>query len=79
MSKDCCKNKHSYLKVKDSHHLNSTIKINTAKVLIYDFILPPAVALYQPYFIQTELISDCHAPPVIYDNPLYLKNRVLII
>jgi hypothetical protein len=79
-SKDCCENKHSYLKVKDSHHINSTIKINTIKFVLTDFITPQFVTLiHQPFFVQSELISYPHAPPVSSDNPLYLKYRVLII
>lgn len=79
-SKDCCKNKHSFLKVKDSHHLNATIKVYANKFVSTDFIAPTSTILfYKHFFIQSELISDSQAPPVITDNPLFLKNRALII
>lgn len=75
-SKNCCNKKTTLLKVKDKHNSNSsliTLKNKSSEVQNTSFIDKfHAILLY-------EFITDYHFPPVLYDNPKYLKNRVLII
>lgn len=77
-NKNCCNNKTTFLKVKDKHNSNPSITINTYK----EKAQVPLTAIFT-YQIQNssqqKLITDYHAPPVIYDNPKYLRFRVLII
>ena len=76
--KNCCNNKASFFKVNDKHSSNASLtvasckgKISQAIFVLQDFKLYVSV--------KGSCISHYHAPPVIYDSPLYLKNRVLII
>lgn len=78
-SKGCCKDKTAFLKVKDNHHSNHLLKapIPTSKLLV-EGILP----IFEYNFFTRhvdEIVLNYHAPPVVYDNPLYLKHRVLLI
>lgn len=63
-SKDCCANKHSFLKVKDSHHVSSILKINSIKIISDYFIAPLSTSLFCQYScVQSKLLSDSNAPP----------------
>jgi len=77
-SKDCCKNKTTFIKVKDNHNSNSLLKVTTFKGQMLEAIIPTLLCKFQ-YSIQEGYNENYHAPPVLYDNPLYLKHRVLII
>lgn len=77
-SKGCCKDKTTVIKVKDNHQSSQIAKINPTGTkfinvvntqLLFNFLQPNEV----------HVASNYHAPPVLYDNPLYLKHRVLII
>ncbi len=78
MSKNCCKDKKAYFKVKDTHESNSVLK----SPLPFDKTGISTLSVFQYHFsaFNTDriVLSD-HAPPVIYDNPLYLKHKVLLI
>ena len=77
-SKGCCSEKNALIKVKDNHFSNASIKIDNqvAKVLIpqLSYVLINYLSAgfdFKPRY--------SHSPPVHYDKPIYLKNRVLII
>jgi acetyltransferase-like isoleucine patch superfamily enzyme len=77
-NKKCCHKKTTFIKVKDNHQSGKTVNFtfNTFKIVA-------AVLSTHPFSIADVTthyhISNYHAPPVVYDNPIYLKNRVLII
>jgi hypothetical protein len=78
-SKGCCNDKSAFIKVKDNHHASHLLKspAPSSKLLI-DVALP----VFQYNFSKrdmSEIVLNYHAPPVWYDNPIYLKHRVLII
>lgn len=77
-SKGCCQEKVAFLKVKDSHFSGSGLKVLNSSVKSI-----PAPVFNQLFEIQNAgiiySILNYHAPPVLYDNPIYLENRVLII
>ena len=76
-SDGCCKNQSSFFKVKDDHHAFGAVKIVQSSIKCFDVIQPElkiSLGLDQSHFIQTD-----YDPPVFYDNPLYLKHRVLLI
>jgi len=76
-SKGCCKNKTTFIKVKDSHN---SAKITELNSVYFHVIAVAATQLNASSRInETYIVSNYHAPPVLYDNPLYLKHRVLII
>ena len=78
MSKKCCKNKVSYFKIKDNHQTNQSAKIVTPTSKITPVVLP--VFKFDGYVVYTNTpILNYHYPPVLYDNPLYLKYQVLLI
>ena len=77
-SKGCCSDKSSFVKVKDNHCAGSNLKIFSNPISAI-----PSPKLNQLFEIQSFNICytdlNYHAPPVLYDNPLYLKHRVLVI
>ena len=78
MSKKCCKDKVAYFKIKDNHKSNQVAKIANPSSKLISAVLPSVInCTYVSSFYTT--VQNYHAPPVIYDNPLYLKHRVLLI
>lgn len=77
-SKGCCKDKTTFIKVKDNHNSNLFLKITTFKGQILDVVIPSFLYRFQ-YSIKEGHNENYQAPPVLYDNPIYLKHRVLII
>jgi hypothetical protein len=78
MSKNCCKDKAAYFKVKDNHQSSDLLKSPLPSSKISVFALP----VFEYSFLTTNLnrrVLNYHAPPVLYDNPLYLKHKVLLI
>lgn len=77
-SKDCCKEKTAFIKVKDNHQSNRLLKAPFSSFKTIDIDLPQlSLNLFSN---QCEIITkNYHAPPVFYDNPLYLQHRVLLI
>ena len=77
-SKGCCKNKTTVIKVKDSHQLNKVAKINVTYITFVN-VAYTQVSFNFSCFSKAYTASNYYEPPVLYDNPLYLKHRVLII
>lgn len=78
MSKKCCKDKIAYFKIKDNHKSNQFAKIVTpsSKIVPAHF----SIVNYNCNLSSVNsIIHHYHSPPVFYDNPLYLKHRVLLI
>lgn len=77
-SKDCCHEKTAFIKVNSNHFSNSNLQIDLCNIKCTD-----AVVLYQFFELNCKntkfIVSNYHSPPVLYDNPIYLKHRVLII
>jgi hypothetical protein len=78
MSKKCCKDKVAYFKIKDNHKVNQLAKVVTPSSKLITAVLSLVINYsYVSSFYIT--IQNYHAPPVLYDNPLYLKHQVLLI
>ncbi len=78
MSKNCCKNKTAHFKVKDNQESGNLLKAPAPTSKISVFVLP----VFDYNFTTSnldKLVFNYHAPPVLYDNPLYLKHKVLLI
>lgn len=77
-SKGCCSEKTAFIKVNDNHFGGDNIKVLNSPIKSI-----PAPVFNQLFEIQNVDIPYraiyYHSPPVLYDNPLYLKHRVLII
>lgn len=77
-SKGCCNEKTTFIKVKDNHKLSENVNLT----LNYFKIVAGFTSTHS-FNIPSERISylklHYHSPPVIYDNPLYLKHQVLLI
>ena len=77
-SKGCCNEKSTFVKVKDNHFAGNNLKVLNSSVKSI-----PAAVFHQLFEIQNTAIaytvSNYHAPPVCYDDAIYLKNRVLIL
>jgi len=78
MSKNCCKDKAAYFKIKDNHQSSNLLKSPTPSFKVTDFVLP-VFECNLNVVSTTQLVLNYHAPPVLYDNPLYLKHKVLLI
>jgi hypothetical protein len=78
MSKNCCKDKAAYFKVKDNHQSNDVLTSPVPSNEITLFVLS-AFEYHFNVISTNQLVLNCHAPPVLYDNPLYLKHKVLLI
>lgn len=76
--KDCCNDKVKYFKVKDKHNSNSSLKVNTFKNQVSEIVVPYFTYNFQ-YNTHERIVENYHSPPILYDNPLYLQHRVLII
>lgn len=79
MKKDrCCNDKTTSFKLKDSHNYSPSSKVPPT----FTKFIVSNIPVFTFTFINTGksfIVPDCHAPPVFYDNPLYLRNRVLLI
>ncbi len=78
-SKSCCKDKNSYLKVKDKHHSNSSLKFNFNKFSVAELLIASAAEFSELSTNHGMIITDYHSPPILYDVPIYLANGVLLI
>jgi hypothetical protein len=77
-SKGCCKDKKSFHKVKDNHKSSNCVVLKHNNFNLYQAPVPVQIN-YSFVKDVEQFVLNYHAPPVIYDNPLYLKNRVLLI
>ena len=77
-SKGCCKDKITLVKVEDSHQQSHIAKVNSVNII-------SVATLSVQLLFNLDGNSDAsinlnyHAPPVLYDNPIYLKNQVFLI
>ncbi len=78
-SKGCCKDKHSFFKVKDNHKLGNSVNLSTNNFKIIDEALITTEVFKvsnQSFILQ---ILNCYSPPVVVGKPLYIKNKVILI
>lgn len=78
MSKGCCKNKTTIIKVQENHQAAKVAQVGnpTAHFLA---IISTQLSFNLPVNTEAKTTSNYYAPPVFYDNPLYLKHRVFLI
>ena len=77
--KICCKEKTIIVKVKDNSHITSFLTIpDSKKIELFTIALPQATLNFSHIFCS-EIITYYHAPPDLYQTPIYLQNRILII
>lgn len=74
----CCHDKTTTFKIKDSHSYSPSSKVpqSIAKYYVSNV---PEISLYFISKNESYIIPDCHAPPVLQDDPLYLRYRVFLI
>lgn len=77
-SKGCCKDKTTVIKVQENHHANKIVQVCNPTVHLLAFV-PTQLLFNLPLSNEINITSNYHAPPVLYDNPLYLKHRVFLI
>ena len=76
--KKCCDEKTAILKINDTQHSSENLKTPLANIYTID------ASFAQLHFNLTKSLeattaSSIHAPPDIYQNPIYLQFRILII
>jgi hypothetical protein len=77
-SKGCCKDKTTVIKVQENHQVTKVAQVSNPTIHLLS-VLSPQLLFNVPESNIISITSNHHAPPVIYDNPLYLKHRVLLI
>lgn len=78
MNKNCCKEKVIYFKIKDNHKSNQITKTLTPSFKYIIANVPKFKDNFQ-FDIINYSVQNYYSPPVLYDNPIYLKNRILLI
>ena len=78
MDKNCCKEKVIYFKIKDNHKSNQITKTLTPSFKFIIANVPKFKDNFQIDIINYS-VQNYYSPPVLYDNPIYLKNRILLI
>lgn len=77
-SKNCCKNKTTVIKVEENHQASKLAQVSNPTVHLLA-VLSTQLLFNIPTGNEVHITSNYHAHPVFYDNPLYLKHRVLLI
>lgn len=77
-SKGCCKDKTTIIKVQENHQATKVAQVGNPTIHLLTIV--STQLLFNLHISnKTTITSKYHAPPVFYDNPLYLKYRVLLI
>lgn len=76
--KNCCKEKTSVLKINDSQYSSTSLKTPTTSIKTIDACFAQ-VNINLNKNVGIKICSTVHAPPDIYQNPIYLQYRVLTI
>lgn len=77
-SKGCCKDKTKLIKVEENHKASKVTQASNPTVHLVA-VLSSNLLFNLSDKNEVHITSNYHAPPVLYDNPLYLKHRVLLI
>lgn len=78
MPKKCCKDKSAFFKLKDNHKIDNSIKISKSPLkVIQNCAFVDLNVLYSNP--STSAVLNYYSPPVLYQNPLYLINKVFLI
>lgn len=78
IKKNCCEEKISVLKINDTQLSSTNHKSPTISVKIIDSCFPSTdTHLHKNFGIKN--ITTAYHPPDIYQNPIYLQYRILII
>lgn len=78
MKKNCCENKISVLKIKDTQYSSSSLQLPVKSVKIIDASYP-LFSLNPNKIFEIKINSTVHDPPDIYKNPIFLQYGVLLI
>jgi hypothetical protein len=77
-SKGCCKDKTKLIKVEENHKASKVTEASNPTVHLVA-LLSSQLLFNLSNDNSVDIISKYYSPPVLYDNPLYLKHQVLLI
>lgn len=78
MPKKCCKDKSAFFKLKDNHKIDNSIKISKSPLkVIQNCAFVNLNVLYSNP--SKSAVLNYYSPPVLYQDPLYLINKVFLI
>jgi len=77
-SKGCCDEKAAFIKIKDNHDLSNTVSLTYNHFKALDAVFPSQLFVISNGNLSFLKLKD-PSPPILYDNPLYLKYKVLLI
>ncbi len=76
--KNCCNDKTTVLKINDIQYSSSSLKTPSNPLKIVDPVFT-LVRINFNVFSVANLNSIVHDPPDLYQNPVYLQHRILLI
>lgn len=77
-SKGCCNEKEASIKIKDNHNPSNSVYLADNHSKMINASLP--VQLFNISSVSISYFTlKVYPPPVLYDNPLYLKHQVFLI
>ncbi len=76
--KKCCKETTAVIKIKDTQYSSTSLKTPAISIKTIDACFVQ-LNFNLNYKLEEKIISSLHAPPNIYQNPIYLQHRILII
>lgn len=77
-SKGCCKDKTTVVKVEDNHQITKVAQVSNPTIHLIATV-STQLLFNCPITSGVTITSNYLVPPVLYDNPLYLKHRVFLI
>ncbi len=78
-SKNCCKNKSTFVKLKDKYKSTEGLQLPIIHFKITASFLIPNPLHLQPALSFRLITPDYHAPPYSIHTPIYLRHRILLI
>ena len=77
-SKGCCKDKTTIIKVQENHQVTKVAQVSNPTIHLLAIVSSQLLFNISDYGEDNNTVSYL-VPPVLYDNPLYLKHRVFLI
>jgi hypothetical protein len=74
----CCDDKTEWLKIKDDHQKNFSISLSCDSYKVLKFVTPSDDLAFIGKPLKPTYYNY-HSPPFLYEAPLYLRNKVLLI
>lgn len=75
----CCNDKTEFVKIDNDHNRIATVTISDNHPVFNHFKPTIESIRFINAIVFNKTSSNYHSPPLIYEDPLFLRNRVLLI